>query len=113
MTELETAYIAGLFDGEGHVSFQYPKATNGKRYGRIEAKITNTDKAVLDWVKSKVGFGTIHVTNRRPRHLTCFAWQVARRQAREFLGRIRPHLRIKAQRVSAVLEQDKNEVKGR
>ena len=62
--ETDRAYIAGLFDGEGCVSYkQYnrKRAHNKKAYPtwQIRLEIAMTDKSVLVWLNETLGVGTI------------------------------------------------------
>ena len=55
ISETDAAYIAGLFDGEGSVSYkQYmrKKPHNKKAYPiwQIRMEISMTDKSVLTWL---------------------------------------------------------------
>lgn len=53
MLETEKAYIAGLLDGEGTISFKEKWVSN------FRVSIANTDVPLLEWVQSVVGFGRI------------------------------------------------------
>ena len=62
--ETDRAYIAGLFDGEGCVSYkQYnrKRAHNKKAYPtwQIRLEIAMTDKSVLVWLNEILGVGTV------------------------------------------------------
>ena len=62
--ETDRAYIAGLFDGEGCVSYkQYnrKRAHNKKAYPtwQIRLEIAMTDKSVLVWLNETLGVGTV------------------------------------------------------
>ena len=65
MNELDVAYIAGLFDGEGTILIkQYwekkrkdkPKAY---KVWRINMEISMTDESVVRWVHEVLGVGTV------------------------------------------------------
>ena len=62
--ETDRAYIAGLFDGEGCVSYkQYnrKRTHNKKAYPtwQIRLEIAMTDKSVLVWLNEVLGVGTL------------------------------------------------------
>jgi len=62
--DTDKAYIAGLFDGEGCVSYkQYMrKRTNNKKAyptWQIRLEIAMTDKSVLVWLNEILGVGTV------------------------------------------------------
>ncbi len=59
MKDIDLAYIAGLVDGEGCIMITkenrlYTEAKHGYRFW-LQVKITNTNKAVLEWVKDLFG----------------------------------------------------------
>ena len=57
MTETERAYIAGILDGEGHMSIQYQLYGPNKPGGHYKAvmAITGTHRGMLEWVQERVG----------------------------------------------------------
>ena len=66
--EVDIAYIAGLFDGEGSINIkrgvEKKKKHKGKGYRttnsmRISMEITMTDQSVLIWVHEVLGVGTL------------------------------------------------------
>ena len=109
MTEIEKAYIAGLFDGEGTAGiFSYKATKNGKRYLRVAARIANTDRRCLDYVKECYGGGNVFLANRggKPnRKVDCYSFQVQNANAIDFLKQIQPYLRIKCNVVQLILGQ--------
>jgi hypothetical protein len=61
MHDVDKAYIAGLFDGEGSIEFTKRKVN--KKSGtydcrKISMEITMTDRSVLSWVYEVLGCGT-------------------------------------------------------
>ena len=73
MSEVDMAYIAGLFDGEGSIHFKRGiekkkkhKGKPGYRYSnsmRISMEITMTDRSVLVWLHEVLGVGTLRPKN--------------------------------------------------
>ena len=66
MTETDIAYIAGLFDGEGHIQYkQYmrKRSHNKKAYPTwsIRMEMAMTDESVLRWVH-EVSVSYTHLT---------------------------------------------------
>jgi hypothetical protein len=69
MNEIDVAYIAGLFDGEGSINIKRgiekkKKHKNKPGYRlsnsmRISMEITMTDRSVLLWVHEVLGVGTL------------------------------------------------------
>lgn len=98
LTEVEKAYAAGLFDGEGSVQLPYPKNTNGARYHKLQVSLTSTDFRVLVWLKERFGGNVMEAgyIPHRGRKL-CNRWACANGIAEAFLVAIRPYLIIKAE----------------
>ena len=69
MNEIDAAYIAGLFDGEGSINIKRGVEKKKKHKGkpgyrlsnsmRISMEITMTDRSVLLWVHEVLGVGTL------------------------------------------------------
>ena len=64
MTENDLAYMAGLFDGEGSVSYyQRKEKRKGKKkaynFWIIRCEISMTDEYVMKWFYEKLGFGSL------------------------------------------------------
>lgn len=110
MEEVKLAYIAGLFDGEGHCRIVTYQPSRGKhRYFRAQASISNTDRRCLDYVKQCLEFGWVGLNDRANTHKTrkhkkdCFKWAVSNAKCLEFLSLIRPYVKVKAEQIDAVL----------
>ena len=54
MRDLNIAWVAGLFEGEGCISVNKP-ANENRTYQHVQLRITSTDKDVLDGVVSILG----------------------------------------------------------
>lgn len=81
--ELELAWAAGFFDGEGHISARRvklkPREDGIQRYGRrLQFRINQIDTAVLERFRTAVGYGTIYVLSRKrkPNHSDIFCYAV-------------------------------------
>ena len=64
VSETDISYIAGLFDGEGHIQYkQYMRKRphNKKAYPTwsIRMEMAMTDESVLRWVHEVLGVGTV------------------------------------------------------
>ena len=64
MKETDAAYIAGLFDGEGHVIYkQYPKQRKGQKKAyptwKITLEMNMTEESIIRWVHEALGVGTV------------------------------------------------------
>jgi len=110
MTDVQLAYVAGLFDGEGHCRVVKAKSSkNGARYYRAHAMIYNSDRRCLDYAKEILGFGWVGLNSRKETHKATkhkkngFKWQAGNSTAIKFLQMIRPFVKIKGEQIDAVL----------
>jgi len=98
------AYIAGLVDGEGTVTLSRQHRSEGRR---LTLSISNTEVALLEFVKASVGAGRI--TGKRTyshRHTPSFTYAITSRQALAVLEQILPYLlSYKRDRAALALRQ--------
>jgi hypothetical protein len=88
----ETAYIAGLIDGEGCIGI-YRKKNRGNF---IQLTVANTDAEVLEWFRGMVHGNSIRcLKGSLDRGKDCYQLIIDRRRAYAVLQRILPYLRIK------------------
>lgn len=91
-------YYAGLLDGEGCVSYnKYPTGIGFK----VSFKMCS-DAAMLD-LAAFYGVNVVKVTDPRPNHRMCYQVSLCGVQAKDFLRRVRPYLKVKAAQANAVL----------
>jgi hypothetical protein len=57
--ELERAWAAGFFDGEGYVGYTF-RSNGTKRYRRIDVQVTQIDPEVLERFRKAVGTGRVY-----------------------------------------------------
>jgi hypothetical protein len=113
MSDVECAWFAGMFDGEGSIVQTQRKRTPE---GSFRIQITNTVIEVLEQAEKFTGVGRVNVQyrkNQNPRHSVAYTWTVAAGPALEILRQIRPWLIVKAERADAVLEGRSFERQGR
>jgi hypothetical protein len=87
----DAAYIAGLVDGEGTVTLSRLHRNENRR---LVVCISNNDRAMLEYVRARVGAGRI--TSKRvysERHSPSFNYQINSRQALTLLSQIVIYLR--------------------
>lgn len=115
MKKIEIAYIAGLFDGEGDVGIYPYKATkNGRYYPKLTARIHNTHKQTLEWVRATLGFGLLYrdrigiKKSGNGAKKQGFVFIVSHVKARKFLAIVKPYLLIKKEKVLQVLTEDES-----
>lgn len=97
LTELEIAYIAGLFDGEGTVLLERTNQKRGYRHSYslvIAVEVSNKD--VIEWLHEKLPiiFPTIREINRPP-YRTYFQVRSYNVRALNLLEAIAPYMIIK------------------
>ena len=102
LTPVQSAYLAGLIDGEGTITLTriHPRESR-----RLVVSISNNDASLLAFVKSEIGAGKI--TTKRTyseRHARSFTYQISSRQALDLLRLVVPFLKTyKAKRAKLAL----------
>ena len=88
MTKLDRAYVAGLFDGEGCLSWYR---------GSPRVTITSCYPHHLKWIKASLGYGSVvvHEKSKNPARQS-YRFQAWGSNALRFIAAIRPHLKEKA-----------------
>lgn len=93
----DLAYIAGLFDGEGHIGF------GAIRSGLfIRVLVVNTDRKILEYLQECFG-GDIHALTRKDGWKQAWQWRLCWSRAIEFVTLIQPWLRIKKPQANIAL----------
>jgi len=96
LTDVERAYIAGIFDGEGTVSIS-------PSLSQVSIEITNTDRDILLWIESFFPFKrcTIKKIEKcKQAHRIYLSDQVG---VRNFIRSIEPFVRIKREQLLIAL----------
>lgn len=99
MAELETAWFAGFFEGEGCI--RWGRRTVVKSFALT---LTNTNKSIME--KIIIITGTGRITERlpkNPRHSMTWTWQCYGDNARSLLKQVLPWLIIKREAAEAAL----------
>ncbi len=107
---LDTAYMAGLFDGEGSV---YVKQITEKRKGKnpckvwkIRMEMSMTDKNVMELFHETLGVGTLKERkfNTVPFHYKKqYRWMCSHRQALKVCKLFWPHSIVKLQNIEKII----------
>ena len=106
----EAAYIAALFDGEGHVECKYYKKKDGykKTQMRISMRIQMTDEPVLRWVQEVLKVGTVRKKNRSPsikKHWKdSWIYSVRFREALYVCRLIWPYAQVKLHKIEQIID---------
>jgi|TARA_B100002003_G_scaffold166688_1_gene154822 hypothetical protein len=108
----DIAYIAGLFDGEGSVSYyqRKEKQKNKKKaynYWVIRCEMSMTDQYVMEWFYKTLDVGTL--TKRLPTKSwvgreTQWRWRCGYRDAYSFAKIIWPHTQVKLHKIEQIID---------
>ena len=119
MSEADTAYIAGLFDGEGSIYYarrpERKKKHKGKGYRisnaqRISMEITMTDQSVLIWVHEILGVGTLRKKPRKgfrvdgTKYLMQYKWRCTFRDAYYVCCLLYPYAHTKLEKIQQIID---------
>jgi hypothetical protein len=111
LSETDIAYIAGLFDGEGSIT--YKKYNERKKKGnqvkyyncwRISMEIAMTDKSVLVWLHEVLGCGTLNKKPRKNGHKMQWRWRCVFRDAYYVCTLLWPHAHVKLPKIQKVID---------
>ena len=105
----DLAYIAGLFDGEGSVSYkQYmrKRAHNKKAYPtwQIRLEIAMTDQSLLMWLHEVLGVGTMGPRKVKPGRKKQWRWRCSHRDAYYVFLLIWPLSHTKLPKMQKIIE---------
>jgi len=91
MREIDAAWSAGYFDGEGAVCMSLPRKHGGPG---LRIAVRSTKPASLEKMLSLFG-GRIALDPPRPRRKDCWCWTLEGRNAQSALATMHPYLTIK------------------
>lgn len=104
-SEVDKAYAAGFFDGEGHITIAFMSAkarTRGVTYTmRIGA--SQNDLAPLLWLRDRWGGSVSQVARRTAVGNATYRWVLCSRKAAGFIRDVYPWLKVKARRAEVAL----------
>jgi hypothetical protein len=89
MTEAETAWAAGLFEGEGSI-FSKRKIDGHTRPGYLTLRLSMTDEDVVRRFRSTVGVGNVSGWETRRGYKPIWTWVANGRDAAQLLDDLRP-----------------------
>lgn len=108
LTELEKAYLAGLFDGEGCISLSRGVSSyNDRSYHQLMITVGMANKEGVEMFHREFGgtFTAIEKVHLNPNWSTIYRWQVSSgKDCSKFLEVIGPYLRIKRPLVQLALD---------
>ena len=119
----DIAYLTGLFDGEGSVTYkQYvdsKRKDRPKRYKvwRVGLEMSMTDKAVMEWVFNLVKCGTLklNVKNKspsaKPHYKDQWRWRCSHRDAYQVAKLMWPFAQVKLHKLEQIIDHYEPEYK--
>jgi len=103
LTEIDKAYIAGFFDGEGCISIsKYQGKNNRTPVYSLQVVIVQKGIDTLAALYNLTKIGTIH--SRDKYHPDTYEWHIPRLDAVDFLTAILPYLRNKKMEAEVAIE---------
>src|SRR5206468_1125149 len=100
LTEMEKAYAAGFFDGEGSVQI----SKKGEREFVLRITAANTNRESMLFFRGRWGGSVYEKKPRNPRHKVSWHWQLSAQQALIFMRDIQPYARIKQPQLDLGIE---------
>ena len=102
--EVDWIYLAGLFDGEGTVSFMTckKKSKSGHPYTKIHLNLTSTDSPLIEWLVDTFGGSSTIKKPYNPKHREAYQWCVASRHARDIAEKLLPYVKLKKEHLELV-----------
>ena len=106
LREADIGYMAGLFDGEGSIT--YKKYKEKKKTGtydcwRIVMEMSMTDKSVLVWFHEMLGCGTLR-KKPRPGHKMQWRWRCSFRDAYYVARLFWPYSHTKLDTINKIID---------
>lgn len=106
LREADIGYMAGLFDGEGSIT--YKKYKEKKKTGtydcwRIVMEMSMTDKSVLVWFHEMLGCGTLR-KKPRPGHKMQWRWRCSFRDAYYVARLFWPYSHTKLDKINKIID---------
>jgi excisionase family DNA binding protein len=101
LSQVNLAYIAGLFDGEGSISITHRKQWN---YFYLGITISNTYLPVVERVQQLLGGSIGGKRYKNPKYKIGYWWRIDCRQAGQVLEMLLPYLIIKRQKAIVAIK---------
>jgi hypothetical protein len=95
MTEVEKAYVAGFWDGEGTIGIRKSRKNT---YG-LYCAVCNKDKSIMEWIANKLECNLYYY---KPKNV--YSLCLTTRRAKLFISVILPYLHVKKERALLAVE---------
>lgn len=105
MDELEKAYIAGIFDGEGTIGIRkrFRNYRSMREYWECNVAVANTNEDLMLWLQSRIGGYLSSHQHKNPNCKRNYILKLRAYEARHVLPQLLPYLRIKRTQADVVL----------
>ena len=108
----DAAYIAGLFDGEGSITYkQYMRKRKGMQKAyltwNIQMEVSMTDESLIRWLHDVLKVGSV---NKRPPHKKSMGkkmqwrWRCGYRDAYQVAKLLWPYAQIKLHKIEQIID---------
>lgn len=112
ISDVDAAYIAGLFDGEGNIYYKQNMVKRGKDKKayptwQIRMEISMTERSIIHWIHETLAVGTFHKKppgkGQMGRKMQ-YRWRCGFRDAYYVCKLIWPFVHVKIDKVQKILE---------
>ena len=119
VSESDIAYIAGLFDGEGSISYkQYMRKRKHQKKAyptwSIRMEIAMTDRSVLIWLHEILGVGTVNPKRYKTKYTVGWKkqgrWRCQFRDAYYVARPLWPYVHVKLPGIQKIIEHYSKEI---
>ena len=119
VSESDIAYIAGLFDGEGSISYkQYMRKRKHQKKAyptwSIRMEIAMTDRSVLIWLHEILGVGTVNPKRYKTKYAVGWKkqwrWRCQFRDAYYVARLLWPYVHVKLPGIQKIIEHYSKEI---
>ena len=119
VSESDIAYIAGLFDGEGSISYkQYMRKRKHQKKAyptwSIRMEIAMTDRSVLIWLHEILGVGTVNPKRYKTKYTVGWKkqwrWRCQFRDAYYVARLLWPYVHVKLPGIQKIIEHYSKEI---
>lgn len=113
MSSEQLAYLAGLFDGEGHIAIHRSKGKPGgaKHYYCLRVTLAMSHFPIIERMQELSGLGSLMVSKLVPKagsdktpNRPMVSWRITSRQAEQLLTALLPYLKVKREEAELALE---------
>lgn len=105
--EVINAYLAGIIDGEGHISINRnkncPQRRRNPRY-QAEIAVVNTDIRLMEFLVENVGGSYYQRKKVKEWHKDTYSWKVTSTTARDLCVKLLPYLLLKKGQAELIIK---------